>query len=189
MASSVFISYAGPSPVVVSGSAVTWPVSLTLTSVLTGDGSASAVGHGFSAAPTTGWFRTAQGLEAAVNAASVFRLLDIGFLSLSGSTSGIGFGATHATADALLFRTAVGVLSLQNGAAPQALEAGPSGNTLGLSGQAAGSASYLYGTEGTAPTAPAPGGFRLFAQDNGGGKTQLMVIFGSGAAQQLAIEP
>lgn len=30
---------------------------------------------------------------------------------------------------------------------------------------------------------------RVFAQDNGAGKTQLMVIFGSGAAQQIAIEP
>ena len=41
-------------------------------------------------------------------------------------------------------------------------------------------------------TAPAAGGAtsaRIFAQDNGSGKTQLMVQFGTGAAQQIAIEP
>jgi len=48
---------------------------------------------------------------------------------------------------------------------------------------------YLSGVEQTAPAAPAANGYRIFAQDNGAGKTQLMVIFGSGAAQQIAIEP
>lgn len=48
---------------------------------------------------------------------------------------------------------------------------------------------YIEGTEMSAPSAPAANGFRIFAQDNGAGKTQLMVIFASGAAQQLAIEP
>ena len=49
--------------------------------------------------------------------------------------------------------------------------------------------SYLQGSEMTAPAAPAANGYRLFAQDNGAGKTQLMVIFSSGAAQQIAIQP
>src|SRR3990167_1618921 len=48
---------------------------------------------------------------------------------------------------------------------------------------------YIEGKEQTAPAAPAANGYRLFAQDNGAGKTQLMVIFGSGVAQQIAIEP
>lgn len=48
---------------------------------------------------------------------------------------------------------------------------------------------FLSGVEQTAPSAPSANGYRLFAQDNGAGKTQLMVIFGSGAAQQIAIEP
>lgn len=42
-------------------------------------------------------------------------------------------------------------------------------------------------TEMSAPTGTANKA-RIFAQDNGGGKTQLMVIFGSGVAQQIAIE-
>jgi hypothetical protein len=48
---------------------------------------------------------------------------------------------------------------------------------------------FLSGVEQAAPSAPSANGYRIFAQDNGSGKTQLMVIFGSGAAQQIAIEP
>lgn len=48
---------------------------------------------------------------------------------------------------------------------------------------------YLEGVEMVAPAAPAADSWRLFGQDNGAGKTQLMVIFSSGAAQQIAIQP
>ncbi len=48
---------------------------------------------------------------------------------------------------------------------------------------------FVEGTEQAAPAAPAANGWRLFAQDNGAGKTQLMVIFATGAAQQVAIQP
>ena len=48
---------------------------------------------------------------------------------------------------------------------------------------------YIAGAEQTAPSAPGANGYRIFAQDNGAGKTQLMVIFATGAAQQIAIEP
>jgi hypothetical protein len=43
--------------------------------------------------------------------------------------------------------------------------------------------------EMTAPAAPAANGVILYAVDNGAGKTQLMALFSSGAAQQLAIQP
>jgi len=43
--------------------------------------------------------------------------------------------------------------------------------------------------EMTAPSAAPANSGRIFLQDNGAGKTQLMVIFASGAAQQIAIEP
>lgn len=43
--------------------------------------------------------------------------------------------------------------------------------------------------EMTAPSAPAANFVRLYAQDNGAGKTQLMARFATGAAQQVAIEP
>lgn len=42
--------------------------------------------------------------------------------------------------------------------------------------------------EMTAPAAPAANGVRIYAVDNGG-KTQLVALFNSGAAQQIAIEP
>lgn len=71
------------------------------------------------------------------------------------------------------FRTGVG-------GASEPLALSPNGATVG---------GYIAGSEQTAPAAPAANGYRIFAQDNGAGKTQLMVIFATGAAQQLAIEP
>jgi len=49
--------------------------------------------------------------------------------------------------------------------------------------------SYQEMTEMTAPAAPATNKVRFFAQDNGAGKTQLMALFPTGAAVQIAIEP
>lgn len=43
--------------------------------------------------------------------------------------------------------------------------------------------------EQTAPTAPAADRVRIYAEDNGSGKTRLMALFATGAAQQIAIEP
>lgn len=43
--------------------------------------------------------------------------------------------------------------------------------------------------EMTAPSAPATDSVRLYAEDNGSGKTRLMALFATGAAQQVAIEP
>ena len=48
---------------------------------------------------------------------------------------------------------------------------------------------HMQMTEITAPSAGAANTVRLYAQDNGAGKTQLMALFASGAAQQVAIEP
>jgi len=48
---------------------------------------------------------------------------------------------------------------------------------------------YLGGTEVSAPSTPSSNGFRIYAEDNGAGKTRLMCLFSSGAAQQLAIQP
>ena len=40
-----------------------------------------------------------------------------------------------------------------------------------------------------APAAPATNNVRIYAEDNGGGKTRLMARFATGAAVQIAIEP
>lgn len=48
---------------------------------------------------------------------------------------------------------------------------------------------FIETVEMTAPAAPAANGVRIYAEDNGSGKTRLMALFSSGAAQQLAIQP
>ena len=50
-------------------------------------------------------------------------------------------------------------------------------------------ANYNQFTEMTAPAAGATNTVRIYAEDNGAGKTRLMAIFPTGAAQQIAIEP
>lgn len=52
-----------------------------------------------------------------------------------------------------------------------------------------GATGFIETIEQTAPAAPAANGVRIYAVDNGAGKTQLMALFSSGAAQQLAIQP
>jgi hypothetical protein len=44
-------------------------------------------------------------------------------------------------------------------------------------------------TEMTAPAAPAADNVRIYAEDDGAGKTRLMALFATGAAVQIAIEP
>ena len=50
-------------------------------------------------------------------------------------------------------------------------------------------ANFIAGAEMTAPAAPAANGYKIYAEDNGAGKTRLMVLFATGAAQQIASEP
>lgn len=61
--------------------------------------------------------------------------------------------------------------------------------TPGFSYDGSGNLVVLEGIETTEPAAPSANGWKLFAVDNGAGKTKLMVRFPSGASQQLAIEP
>jgi hypothetical protein len=48
---------------------------------------------------------------------------------------------------------------------------------------------YHQFTEMTAPAAGAANTGRMYVEDNGAGKSRLMIVFASGAAQQIAIEP
>lgn len=48
---------------------------------------------------------------------------------------------------------------------------------------------FVQMTRGTTPVVPATGDVRLYADDNGSGKTRLMALFPGGAAQQVAIQP
>lgn len=79
-------------------------------------------------------------------------------------------GTTHAGAkDAGVSRSAAGVIRINNGTT----SAGGTLELLELASAPAGSTNAA----------------RLYAVDNGAGKTQLFVIFASGAAQLLATEP
>ena len=48
---------------------------------------------------------------------------------------------------------------------------------------------FIEAGEMTAPSAPSTDKVRIYAEDNGSGKTRLMALFPTGAAQQIAIEP
>jgi hypothetical protein len=60
---------------------------------------------------------------------------------------------------------------------------------VGVRGSASSTGAAFSFLEQTAPSAPSANGVYIYAQDNGGGKTQLMALFSSGVAQQIAIEP
>lgn len=61
--------------------------------------------------------------------------------------------------------------------------------TLYLSGNVVQAAGFHEMSERTAPSAPAANGVRIYAEDDGAGKTRLMARFATGAAVQIAIEP
>lgn len=88
-----------------------------------------------------------------------------------GSTTGLGWcssSAISAGPDTALERSAAGVVVLTNGST---------------------GSSALEFREQTAPSAPSTNRVRIYAEDNGSGKTRLMALFPTGAAQQIAIEP
>jgi hypothetical protein len=72
---------------------------------------------------------------------------------------------------------------------PSCTIAPPTGGTVNITANGfIANTSYYEGTEMTAPAAGGANTFRVFAQDNGAGKTQLMVLFNTGVAQQLAVQ-
>lgn len=87
------------------------------------------------------------------------------------SVVGLGWnsGGPSSGADSGFFRVAAAVIGVR-----------------GANSTTGGSLEYI---EQTAPSAPAADRVRVYAQDNGAGKTQLMALFSSGAAQQIAIQP
>jgi hypothetical protein len=60
---------------------------------------------------------------------------------------------------------------------------------LGVRGTSTSVGAALSFIEQTAPASPAANIVRIYAEDNGSGKTRLMALFATGVAQQIAIEP
>lgn len=157
--------------------------------VLLPDGSASAPALSFVNDPTDGFMRGASHSIDYVGAGTAQIRFNGDLNFASGGRLTWYSGAVGTTADTILVRDAPNTLAQRNATAAQQFNVGPSGNLISLIGSVAAAAPFLESIEGTAPTAGAANTYRLFAQDNGGGKTQLMVIFNTGAAQQIAIQP
>jgi len=80
-----------------------------------------------------------------------------------------GFGTASGAADVGVSRPAAGIVR--------------------VSGSASTNGGSLEFLEQTAPAAPSANAVRIYAEDDGAGKTRLMALFPTGAAQQIAIEP
>lgn len=105
-------------------------------------------------------------------------------MDFSGVSSVTSFPSMIAVAPYSIL-TYVGNVSLQalNGNVVLETTAGGKVTIGGASG------AMIEASEMTAPAAPAADKAYIYAEDNGSGKTRLMVRFPSGAAQQIAIEP
>lgn len=93
-----------------------------------------------------------------------------------------------------LLITMTPIVSATGNGAQITMGANATGHALSITQNGSGAgvkfaSSFAEMTEMTAPTAGAANTVRIYSQDNGAGKTQLMALFNSGAAQQLAIEP
>ena len=87
---------------------------------------------------------------------------------------------TVAVSDTALYRNAPGIVEVNNGTAATYRDL-KLRNLLNVE--------YHQMTEMTAPSAPATNSVRIYAEDNGAGKTRLMALFATGSAVQLGIEP
>ena len=96
----------------------------------------------------------------------------------AGSSEVLFGNATTATSGYLSYSHATTSLLIGAAAATRA--------TLSATGLAV--AGVIEGAEQIAPAAPPANGYRIYAEDNGTGKTRLMAKFATGVAQQLAIE-
>lgn len=129
--------------------------------------------------PSTG---NGLGLNAALNGSAIIVTSNTGGTDMAIRTAGIdvssqgAFNWTNTTSNPL---TTID-LRLSRRAS---LVLGIHGNYNSTAGAA------LEFMEMTAPAAPATNAVRIFAEDNGSGKTRLMARFATGAVQQLAIEP
>lgn len=102
----------------------------------------------------------------------------------------VGFEIVEATAFAVNSLTAIG-----NSFAPTTKATLPRGaaHFLSMFGNEGlyevSRGAYVQMAKGSTPSSPASSDVRLYADDNGAGKTRLMALFPTGAAQQVAIQP
>ena len=137
---------------------------LRVRAIVADSGSASTPGYGF--ADGTGMWDGADELLFSVNGQTKMRLNTGSAISLPSDGALVRFGGFDGDTD--LRRQGAAILEVTD---------------------TSGGGGVLQFTERTAPSAPSTNKVVIFAQDNGSGKTQLMALFATGAAQQVAIEP
>lgn len=104
----------------------------------------------------------------------------------TGTTAAGSIGESYS-----IFTKAIGI-GYSNALSPNiGFRLGSASPVVQLSGRttSAVGAAMEYVEMATAPAAPAANGVRIYAEDNGAGKTRLMAVFATGAAVQIAIEP
>lgn len=135
-----------------------------------GSGTASLPTWSFISNPTTGFYGGGPDLiDVSVAGNAIFRIQSDVFEYRSSAYIGFSAGSIGAGRDTTIRRSAAGILRF--------------GDDAGTTGIA------LEAFEQTPPAAPPANAYRMYSQDNGSGKTQLCVIFSSGAAQCFATQP
>ena len=122
---------------------------------------------------------------------TIFRRADVGMLLIngqSGNSTGIGSGDLNPGVN-LGFLCGLRWTNDTPASTPDIYLHRVAGSVLGLKSSSATTGASLELHEMTAPSAPSSNRARIYAEDNGSGKTRLMVLFPSGVAQQIAIEP
>lgn len=122
---------------------------------------------------------------------TIFRRADVGMLLIhgqSGNSTGIGAGGFNPGVN---LGTFCGLRWTNDtpAASPDITLNRVATSVLGLSANNSTAGACFELREMTAPSAPSSDRARIYAEDNGSGKTRLMVRFPSGVAQQIAIEP
>jgi len=151
----------------------------------TGNSSVSDVAFGLTSSGNTAgvgmYFGSYSEIRFAVGSGVAGLSLDASHVNIN-STALVSFGTVGSSYGDIGFcRNAAGVLEINSATAGTYRDL-KYRNIVGQTG-------YTEMVEMTAPAAGAANTARIYAVDNGAGKTQLMVIFASGAAQQIAIEP
>ena len=140
---------------------------------------------------------TSRVISVLVDAVEVFLLDKDGTLKL-GNGSGLGLWVDAAETYGVIFNGGMyfgedaGIVFMSGVPASGTLDITINRAASGVIGMTAANGTtgaVIEMGERTAPSAPGANKGRLYLQDNGAGKTQLMVLFASGAAQQIAIEP
>lgn len=192
VATALGVAIGSSGAVVVNGGALGTPSSGTVTN-LTGTANININGTVGATTPAAGSFTTGSFNDTITSTKSgpLFQRTGAStagqYVHIANTTGDTYYGVEGSVAGGLFTGTTAYGTFLYAGNQIDFLAAGDRRATISSTGLAV--TGVYEGAEQTAPSAPAANGYRIFAQDNGAGKTQLMVIFASGAAQQLAIQP